>query len=120
MYVPFVALHTSRQYLTSCQIFCNRYSYSFLQVVQGYSHWRNVDLIFHKPSQEKVEEESDLEITEARKSTALGRSIAQATAYSRILISHCGCVVALMLKKQYLVFLEVAGALTTTPKWHSR
>jgi len=55
MYVPFVALHTSRQYLTSCQIFCNRYSYSFLQVVQGYSHWRNVDLTFHKEPQEKVE-----------------------------------------------------------------
>jgi len=30
-------------------------SYSILQVVQGYKHWRNVKLIFHKAPQEKVE-----------------------------------------------------------------
>jgi hypothetical protein len=37
----------------------------------------------------------DLEIVEARKWTPLSRSITQATAYSRMLSPHCGCVVAL-------------------------
>jgi len=36
---------------------------------------------------------SDLEITEARKWTPLGQSITQATACSRMLLPHCGCVV---------------------------
>jgi hypothetical protein len=45
---------------------------------------------------------SDLEIVKARNWTTLGRSIAQANAYSRILSPHCGCVVALRLVWQYL------------------
>jgi hypothetical protein len=117
IYTPFVALHTSRRYSTSC----NRCSYSIFQVAQGYRHWRNVNLIFHKAPQEKGEGGSYLEIAEARKWTPLGRSIAQATAYSRMLSSHCGCVVALRhVEKRYLVCLEVAGALTATATYHCR
>jgi hypothetical protein len=38
---------------------------------------------------------SDLQITEIRTWTTLGQPTAQATAYSRMLSSHCGCVIAL-------------------------
>jgi hypothetical protein len=48
----------------------------------------------------------------------LGRSIASEIVYSGILSSHCGCVMALRRVKIYLVWLEVAGALTTTPARH--
>jgi hypothetical protein len=41
--------------------------------------------------------------------------IAQATAYSRMLSPDCNGVVALYQVEIYLVCLEVAGALTTTP-----
>jgi hypothetical protein len=43
------------------------------------------------------------------------RSIAQTTAYSRMLLPHyCECVVTLRHVEKHLVCLEVAGALTTT------
>jgi hypothetical protein len=35
--------------------FCNRCSYSILQVDQDYRHWRDVHLIVNKEPQEKVE-----------------------------------------------------------------
>jgi hypothetical protein len=56
---------------------------------------------------------------DARKWTPNGQSIAQATAYSRMLSPHCGCVVVLLHAEEHLVCLEVAGALTTTLKRHS-
>jgi hypothetical protein len=38
-----------------------------------------------------------------------------------MLLPHCRCVVALHhVEKQHLVFLEVAGALTTTSTFHGR
>jgi hypothetical protein len=63
----------------------------------------------------KIPAGSDMEIAQARQWTPLGRCIAQAIAYSRILSPYCGCVVAFChVGKQHTVCLEVAGALTTT------
>jgi hypothetical protein len=62
-----------------------------------------------------------LAVAEARKWTPLGRSISQAAAYTGMLSRHCGCVMALRhAEKDRLIFLEVAGALTITPKCHGR
>jgi hypothetical protein len=64
---------------------------------------------------------SDLEIIETRKWTPLSQSIAQANAYSRMLLPHCRYVVAFChAEKQHLVCLEAAGALTTSPTCHGR
>jgi hypothetical protein len=64
---------------------------------------------------------SDLQIAEAGKWTPVSRSIAQATAYTRMLSPYCGCVVTLRhAEKQHLVCLEVAGELTTTTTYHGR
>jgi len=50
-----------------------------------------------------------------------GRSIAQATASSRMLSPHSGYVVALRhVEEQHLVCLEAPGALTTTSTCHGR
>jgi hypothetical protein len=51
----------------------------------------------------------------------VGRPIAQATAYSRMLSPHCGFVVALRhVEKQYLVCLGVAEAFTINVTCHGR
>jgi hypothetical protein len=50
-----------------------------------------------------------------------GRSIAQATADSRMLSPHCGCAIALRhVEKRHLVCLEADGALNTTVKCHGK
>jgi hypothetical protein len=47
---------------------------------------------------------SGLEIAEARMWSPVGQSIAEATAYSRVL-PHCGCVVVVCrVEQQHLVF----------------
>jgi hypothetical protein len=58
---------------------------------------------------------SDLKIAEVRKWTTVGRSIVQATSYSRMFSPHCECVVALRHVEKHLVCLEVTEALSTTP-----
>jgi hypothetical protein len=67
----------------------------------------------------KSQGQSDLENVEARKWMAPSQSITQAAAYSRMLSSHCGCMVALHhVEEQHLVCLKVAEALNTTPTCH--
>jgi len=92
--------------------FLQRCRYSILQVVQSYRNWRNINLIFHKAPHERVEggvrsgDRGGREVDPPP-----GRSIARATAHSRMLSPQCGCVVELRhVEKQHLVCLEIAGA----------
>ena len=110
-YGPFFALHC-----TSCHVFCIEFvqfllflQYSFLQVVQGYKHWRNVKVIFHKAQQRRhnAVRSGDRGSQEVDRPSPIHNST---TSCWRMLSLHFGCLMSFLhFEKQYLVCLQVPG-----------
>lgn len=93
------------KYLLSFLQFCD----SFLQVVQGYKHWRNVNVIFHKTQQGRHNgvRSEDRGVQDVDRPS---RNHSSSTSYSRRFSLHFGCLVSFLhLEDQYLVCLQVPG-----------
>jgi hypothetical protein len=128
IYAPFVALHTSRQYSTLCQTFCNKgwsvfaitfhiWSFKLFRVI-GIGRMQTSS--FTKPHRIKSrgvrsQDCGGQEVDPPQPIHCSGSSL-----FKDVVTSFCICGGTPSCSKTTFVLSQVAGTLTTTPTCHGR